>query len=173
MRSSRALLPRRFVYLVGALSGAKALSLVMLAECIARGISAIAAGDPGWSGVLGWAAAAALLRAGSAWATSVVATRAALDTKQRLRAQLADVLVSGTPRVGSSAALATRGLDDLDEYFTSVLPAITSVAVVPLVVIARVVFADWLSAVILVLTVPLIPVFMVLVGQYTKQKTDA
>jgi len=173
MRSSRALLPRRFVYLVGALSGAKALSLVMLAECIARGISAIAAGDPGWSGVLGWAAAAALLRAGSAWATSVVATRAALDTKQRLRAQLADVLVTGSPRVGSSAALATRGLDDLDEYFTSVLPAITSVAVVPLVVIARVVFADWLSAVILVLTVPLIPVFMVLVGQYTKERTDA
>ncbi len=171
MRSS--LLPRRYVYLVGVLSALKGLSLVVLAEAVARGIAAIALGDDAWRQVLVWGAAAGLLRAVAAWATSVVAARAAIGTKERLRARLADVLVSGSPRVGSSATLATRGLDELDEYFTSALPAITSVAVIPLLVIARVVFADWLSALILVLTVPLVPVFMVLVGQYTKQRTDA
>lgn len=173
MRAPAGLLSRRFIYLVGVLSGAKALALVLMAEAVARGVTAIAVGDPAWRDALVWGVAAALLRAAAGWATTVAAARAAIGTKEKLRQRLAEVLVAGSPRVGSSATLATRGLDDLDEYFTSVLPAVTAVAVIPLAVIARVVFADWLSAVILVLTIPLVPVFMVLVGQYTKEKTDA
>ncbi len=172
-RAPGSLIPRRFLYLVGVLSGVKALGLVLLAESIARGVAAVAVGDPGWRDALLWGVLAGLLRAGAAWATSVVATRAAIGTKESLRAGLADALVSGAPRVGSSATLATRGLDDLDDYFTSVLPAMTNVAVIPLLVGARILFADWLSAVVLIVTVPLVPIFMILVGQFTKERTDA
>ncbi len=172
-RAGLGLLPRRSVYLVGALSAVKALGLVLLAESIARGVAAVAVGDPAWRDALIWGVAAALLRAGAAWATQVAAARAAIGTKESLRARLADTLIGGTPRVGSSAALATRELDALDDFFGSVLPAITSVAVIPLLVGARILVSDWVSALIIVLTVPLIPLFMILVGQYTQQKTDA
>lgn len=168
-----ALIPRGALYLTGFLAAVKALGLVLLAESIARGVAAVAVGDPAWRDALLWGVAAALLRAGSAWATQVVAARAAIGTKERLRADLADALLGGSPKVGSSASLATRELDSLDDFFTSVVPAITAVAVIPLVIGARILLADWVSALIIVLTVPLIPVFMVLVGQYTQQKTDA
>ncbi len=172
-RAGLGLLPRRSVYLVGALSAVKALGLVLLAESIARGVAAVAVGDPAWRDALIWGVAAALLRAGAAWATQVAAARAAIGTKESLRARLADTLIGGNPRVGSSSALATRELDALDDFFGSVLPAITSVAVIPLLVGARILVADWVSALVIVLTVPLIPLFMILVGQYTQQKTDA
>lgn len=172
-RGSLSLIPRRFLYLVGVLSGVKALGLVLLAEAIARGVAAVAVGEPGWRDALILGVVAGLLRAAAGWAISVVSARAAIGTKESLRAELADSLLTGAPRVGSQAALATRGLDDLDDYFTSVLPSLMGVAVIPLLIGARILFADWLSAVVLIVTVPLIPIFMVLVGQYTKDRTDA
>ncbi|MGX5682154.1 thiol reductant ABC exporter subunit CydC [Schumannella luteola] len=168
-----ALVPRGATYVLGALAAVKALGLVFIAESVARGLASVAAGDGTWRDALILGVAAALLRAGAAWATQVAAARAAIGTKERVRAQLADALLAGSPKSGSAAVLATRELDALDDFFTSVLPAITSVAVVPLLVGARILFADWVSALIIVLTVPLIPVFMILVGKYTQERTDA
>ncbi len=166
------LIPRRSIYLIGLLAAVKALGLVLLAEAIARGVSAIASGGD-WRPALVLGFAAGLLRAGATWATSVAAAYAALDTKESIRARLADRLMDGTSQPGSMSTLATRGLDDLDEYFASVLPAMTGAAVIPLLVGIRILTADWLSALIVLLTVPLVPVFMVLVGQYTQVRTDA
>src|SRR5690606_17149360 len=75
-------------------------------------------------------------------------------------------------REGSVAVLATDGLDDLDDYFSQSLPAMIQAAVLPLVVGARILGADWLSALIIVLTIPLVPFFMVLIGKHTQEKTD-
>lgn len=163
----------RGVYLVGVLAAVTAASLVLLAEAIARGVASLATGDTGWRDALVWGVAAALLRAGAAWATQVVAARAAIGTKERVRSRLAETLLGGNPRAGSAAALATRQLDTLDDFYSRVVPAVASVAVIPLIIGARILFADWLSALILVLTVPLIPVFMILVGQYTQARTEA
>ncbi|MDO7882774.1 thiol reductant ABC exporter subunit CydC [Salinibacterium soli] len=168
-----ALVPRGATYVLGALAAVKALGLVLLAEAVARGVASLAAGDTAWRDALVLGVGAALLRAGAAWATQAAAARAAIGTKERVRAQLADALLGGAPRVGSSAALASRELDALDDFFTAVLPAITSVAVIPLLIGARILLADWVSALIIVLTVPLIPVFMILVGKYTQERTDA
>lgn len=167
-----ALIPRRSIYLIGLLSAVKAFGLVLLAEAIARGIAAIAAGDD-WRFALVLGLAAGLLRAGATWATAVAAARASLGTKELIRARLADLLMEGSAQPGSMTTLATRSLDDLDEYFAAVLPAMTSAAVIPVLVGVRIFAADWLSAVIVLLTVPLVPVFMVLVGQYTRVRTDA
>jgi ATP-binding cassette subfamily C protein CydCD len=73
---------------------------------------------------------------------------------------------------GSLALLATRSLDDIDDYFTAVIPALTASAVVPLVVGARILWSDWVSALIIVLTLPLVPVFMILIGQYTAERVE-
>src|SRR5699024_992245 len=58
-------------------------------------------------------------------------------------------------------------------YFTSVIPALTAGAVVPLVVGARILWSDWVRALIIVLTLPPVPLFMILIGQYTEERVEA
>jgi ATP-binding cassette subfamily C protein CydD len=74
-------------------------------------------------------------------------------------------------RPGEIAALATRGLDGLDGYFARYLPQLMLAALVPVAVLARVAAADWISAAIIAATLPLIPLFAVLVGAHTKART--
>src|SRR5262249_40646065 len=70
----------------------------------------------------------------------------------------------GGQRAGEITTLATRGLDGLDPYFARYLPQLVLAGLVPLAVVVRVAFADWISALIIMVTLPLIPVFTVLVG---------
>ncbi|WP_347754315.1 thiol reductant ABC exporter subunit CydC [Agrococcus sp. ProA11] len=168
--------PKGRVYALGMLAALRAGGLVLVAEAIARGIAALA--DGGLTaesirtivilGILG-----ALLRAGAEWSTSVLARRIATDVKRRIRGQLWRRIAAGEPRGGGTAVLAADGLDDLDDYYVQTIPAIIAAAVVPLLVGIRILGADWVSAVIIVLTVPLIPFFMVLIGKHTQQRTDA
>jgi thiol reductant ABC exporter CydD subunit len=72
-------------------------------------------------------------------------------------------------RTGELTVTATRGLDALDPYLSRYLPQLFLAAVVPAAVGARILLADWPSAVIVALTLPLVPLFMVLVGLATQQ----
>lgn len=163
------------VYLLGLLAALRAAGLVLVAEAIARGIGALAAGDLAAETtrlivVLG--IAGALLRAGAEWATSVVARRIATSVKQRIRGRLWRQIAAGDAAGGGTAVLAADGLDDLDDYYVQSLPSTIAAAVVPLLVGVRVLGADWLSAAIIVVTIPLIPFFMILIGRHTQQRTD-
>ncbi len=158
------------------LSALKALALVALAESIARGVVAVVSGDD----VAPWmllGAAAGLARGAVAWAIRVLTARAAVGTKQATRIALAERLLAPGGRAGASVGdvttLATHGLDDLDKYFATVLPALTGAAVVPIAVGLRVLSVDWVSALVLVLTVPLIPLFLALIGMHTQDRVDA
>jgi ATP-binding cassette subfamily C protein CydCD len=165
---------RPTLYLLGLISATKALSLVMLAGSLADGVVSVIGGTTAWHAAVLSGLLAAVLRAASTWAHRVVAARALVGAKERLRSRLAAHLVSrGTASVGASSTLVTRGLDDLDKYYTVFLPALVDAACVPLIIGARILFADWLSAVIIVLTVPLIPLFMVLIGMHTREKVSA
>jgi ATP-binding cassette subfamily C protein CydD len=116
-------------------------------------------------------------RAAAAWGGEVVALRAAATVKSQLRRALAARAMRLGPawlagqRTGEIAALATRGLDGLDVYFARYLPQLVLAVVVPVAVLARVAAADWISAVVIAVTLPLIPVFAVLVGWHTKAST--
>ena len=122
-------------------------------------------------------AATLLGRAALSWVAEVVAQRCSAAVKSELRMQFLDKIVALGPRwltgerSGELTTLATRGIDALDDYFSKYLPQLVLVGVVPLVVAARMLTADWLSAVIVVVTLPLIPIFMVLVGLTTKTAT--
>ncbi len=78
----------------------------------------------------------------------------------------------GPPRAGELATLATRGLDALDDYFARYLPQLVLAVLVPLAVLAVVARADWISALVIGLTLPLIPIFMALVGWHTQARTQ-
>jgi len=168
--------PLVLLALLGAL---KALGLILIADAIAAGVVGLIRADSGWHSAVVLGVAGALLRSGVAWGTQVVAERAMIGEKQRIRAELARRLVDdravqtdgGT--VGAMTALATRGLDELDKYYTVFLPALVSAATVPLLIGVRILAGDWLSAVVIVVTVPLIPVFMALIGMHTQERVAA
>ena len=163
----------RTLFVLGVFAALKAVGLVLLAEGVATGVVAVIdGGDPFDSVVL--ACAAGVLRAGASWATQVYATRAAIRAKSALRLSLVDRVLLGSPgSVGSLTSVGSVGLDELDNYYRVVLPSMVATAVVPLLVGLRILGADWVSALIVVLTVPLVPVFMALVGMHTKERADA
>jgi ATP-binding cassette, subfamily C, bacterial CydD len=113
----------------------------------------------------------------TAGGAEAAALRAAAAVKSQLRRALAAHTLRlgpawlGRQRPGEIAALATRGLDGLDTYFARYLPQLVLAVAVPVAVLARVAAADWLSAVIIAGTLPLIPLFAVLVGWHTKAAT--
>ncbi|WP_327709963.1 thiol reductant ABC exporter subunit CydD [Streptomyces sp. NBC_00464] len=122
--------------------------------------------------------AVALGRALVSWLTELAAYRAGAAVKSELRgrllaraAELGPDWLSGQ-RTGSLVALATRGIDALDDYFARYLPQLGLAVVVPVAVLARVVTEDWVSAAIIVVTLPLIPLFMILIGWATQSRMD-
>ncbi|MGW1072371.1 thiol reductant ABC exporter subunit CydD [Streptomyces sp. NPDC002537] len=120
--------------------------------------------------------AVAVGRAAVAWLTELTAHRASAAVKSELRTRLlARATRLGPDRqsgTGELATLATRGIDALDDYFARYLPQLGLAVVVPVAVLARIVSADWLSALVIVLTLPLIPLFMVLIGWATQSRMD-
>ena len=117
-------------------------------------------------------------RAVVAWGTEVVAGRAAPRVKSQLRSALLSRLLldpgaASGPGTGAVATLAGRGIDALDAYYSLYLPQVLLAVIVPLAVILALLAADWISGVIVAVTLPLIPVFMALVGATTRDRTDA
>lgn len=156
---------------LGALAVLGALGLVLVAEAVSRGIAAVVAGEPLENGALWIGVVGVTVRAVATWASQVAAARTASGIEGRLRLRLVEHVVAGPgERVGRAAILATRGLDDLDAYYRDFLPAIVGAACVPPLVGARILYADPLSAGIIVLCVPLVPVFMSLIGKHTAER---
>ncbi|WP_374225181.1 thiol reductant ABC exporter subunit CydD [Streptomyces sp. ISL-98] len=123
-------------------------------------------------------AGVALGRGLVAWLTELAAHRASAAVKSELRGRLLERAVELGPgwlsgqRVGSLVALATRGVDALDDYFSRYLPQLGLAVVVPVAVLARIVTEDWISAAVIVVTLPLIPIFMILIGWATQARMD-
>ncbi|GAB3601201.1 hypothetical protein GCM10027408_32880 [Microbacterium tumbae] len=168
--------PRRSLYALGVLAALRAFGLVLIAESVARGIGLLASGGSDAGAIrlivaIGLGGAA--LRAGAEWAASVHARRLASGVKSDLRGRLWRRIAAGDVSGGGTAVLAADGLDALDDYFVQTVPAVISSAVVPLIVGVRILGADLVSAVVIVLTVPLVPLFMILIGKHTQQRTDA
>lgn len=122
--------------------------------------------------------AVAVGRALVSWLTELAAHRASAAVKSELRGRFLDRAAALGPgwlsgqRTGSLVTLATRGVDALDDYFSRYLPQLGLAVVVPVAVLARIVSEDWVSAAIIVGTLPLIPLFMVLIGWATQSRTD-
>jgi len=110
-------------------------------------------------------------RAALAWAGEAIAQRISSGAKSDLRRRLLARAIDLGPRWASEArsgelvVLATRGLDALDGYFARYLPQIGLALIVPAVVVICLATADLVAAATVLLTAPLIPVFMVLIGR--------
>ncbi|MEV6875616.1 thiol reductant ABC exporter subunit CydD [Amycolatopsis sp. NPDC051128] len=165
---------RRALAVVGFLSFLNAAALVAQAFLLADVLAAIVgAGSGGRTAQLAALLALVATRASTGWAVRTVSVRAAATAQRELRAKAVDHALRLGPEWiarrghGELTALTTRGLDALDAYFREYLPALVTAAVVPLGAGAAILFADWPSGVIVALTVPLLPVFAILVGKFT------
>jgi ATP-binding cassette, subfamily C, bacterial CydD len=109
------------------------------------------------------------------WAQEVAAHRTAASVKTQLRRQLLTRVARLGPawltgqRSGELSTLAAQGLDALDAYFSRYLPQLVLSALIPAIVLARLLPADLVATATIVLTLPLIPVFMILVGLQTER----
>ncbi|HYN48872.1 MAG TPA: thiol reductant ABC exporter subunit CydD [Candidatus Nanopelagicales bacterium] len=161
---------------LGALSAGLA---VAQAALLARSISGAFLGGEGLPELgpsLVALAAVLAARAFLSWGAEIVAQRISGVVKSDLRRRLLARAVALGPRWASEARsgevvlLATRGLDALDGYFARYLPQLALAAIVPLVVVVCLATADLVAALTVALTVPLIPVFMVLVGRMSEAR---
>ncbi|MFI5528981.1 thiol reductant ABC exporter subunit CydD [Kitasatospora sp. NPDC051853] len=169
------------VFLAGSvlLGGVGALLTVAQASLIAEiVVRAFQRGEYGLTGPLLLLAATALGRALVAWLTELTAHRSVARVKSELRRRLLEHATAlgpahlSTRRTGELATLATRGIDALDDYFARYLPQLALAVVVPAVVLLRILGADLTSAAIIAGTLPLIPLFMVLIGMATQSRMD-
>ena len=98
--------------------------------------------------------------------------------RRRLRAGAVDAVLEMAPsalaeeRAGELVTVLARGLDALDGYFSGYLPQLVAALTVPIALVAWTAPHDLVSAVILAVTVPLVPVFMALVGLATRDRTE-
>ena len=119
-----------------------------------------------------------VLRGAFAWGMEIAGRRAAWDVLSELRMALVERRLRTQPIAvdggdsGELAAAAVQGVEGLEGYFARYLPQAVLASVVPLMVIAWVVFVDIEAALIMALTLPLVPVFMWLIGRYTEQRTN-
>ncbi|MFM8155937.1 MAG: thiol reductant ABC exporter subunit CydD [Actinomycetes bacterium] len=151
---------------------AKALSGVIV-EVTANGLTLTDVG-----GLVLAVAALMVARAVLTWATEIAAFRSSAAVKEELRtAALAHALAlgpngpAGTDPAGVTT-LVTRGVDALDAYFARYLPQLVLAVIVPVTVLLTLLGQDILSTVIVAITIPLIPLFMILIGMYTKSRVD-
>ncbi|AJQ89912.1 ABC transporter [Propionibacterium freudenreichii subsp. freudenreichii] len=115
-------------------------------------------------------------RAGLNWLNQWLAHRASAAVKSQLRtdvmtARLARPTDASTP-TGTLITLVTQGLDSLDGYFSKYLPQLMMAVGVPLVVGVAILTQDLESTIIIAITVPLIPLFMALIGMATQKQVD-
>lgn len=116
-----------------------------------------------------------LARAFLVFVREMAAQRAAIHAKAVMRQRLFDHLLHLGPaylrgeRTGELIATATEGIDRLDAYVARYLPQRFLGVGIPLLVVVVIAWFDWISALLLVISVPIILLLMILIGSYTKQ----
>jgi len=172
---------RGFIGLAVVLGAITAVLVILQARLLADVIVRVTSEGASWIDVRDSVVLIAAIfggRALVAWLAEVAAVRASARAKQQLRtAALEKVLALGPAGPGSTdpggtATLITRGVDALDGYYARYLPQLVLAVIVPIAVLLTVLDQDILSAVIIAVTLPLIPVFMALIGMYTKTQVD-
>jgi ATP-binding cassette subfamily C protein CydCD len=161
-----------------ALGVATAALAVAQAWLLAVAISSAFRGEAGlaalWPTLIPLAAVFAS-RAVIAWAQEFVARLCSAAIKSELRMRLLAAAATPAPGrenrpSGEIVALATRGLDALDNYFARYVPQMALAAIVPLVVVACLLASDVLAGITVLVTLPIIPLFMALIGSMTVRR---
>ena len=147
---------------------------VLLARVAARSFGGASLGEVAWP--IGLLLAVVAARAAAAWGFEVAGRRAAAGVISQLRLDLVESRLRAQPTAldgAESAEIATAavgGVDALETTFARYLPQLVLAVVVPIAVLALAASVDPLAAGTMLLTLPLVPLFMWLVGRYTERR---
>ncbi len=167
---------RSFLTIGAGVALADTIAIVGFAWYVTRAITRVIDGAPSSeiATSVGAIVGFVIMRALLAWATEATGARGAARAKSELRRGILDAI----PRLGAdwlahrnSAALTTmlgHGLDALDAYFARYLPQLIRTLITVPLLIVTVFWHDWLSGVTLIVTLPIVPLFMVLIGRATR-----
>lgn len=157
-------------------------ALLVLAQAllISAALSPVVSGTASltdvWPFIVGIAAVFAC-RALIVAAREAVSTRAAAATVRELRGRVVDASVTLGPRWraakgAETTTLLSTGLEDLRPYFVSFLPQLVLVCTVTPAALGVILLLDFWSALIALLVIPLIPIFMILIGRFTQAASE-
>ena len=110
-------------------------------------------------------------------AREAVSTRAAAAAVRELRGRVVDASVTLGPRWratkgAETTTLLSTGLEDLRPYFVSFLPQLVLVCTVTPAALGVILLLDFWSALTALLVIPLIPIFMILIGRFTQAASE-
>ena len=169
---------RRALTLV--VAGSLAGGLLSVAQAFSVGSLIVAlVQDPAgasWHPAAWWLAILTLLRALTGYIVDVSASKAAgqVSTALRQRVVSAAVRMEATElsrhRTGELTLLGTRGMAAIEPYLTRYLPSMVAAAALPMATLATILWLDWVSGLIVAVTLPLMPVFAVLIGMTTRDR---
>lgn len=172
--------PLAGVTAAGVASGGLLVAQAFAVAALVTGLFAGAAGQ-GWGAAQTAAVALGAVTTGRAitsWVVDVLAARASAVVTTRLRRRILAAALSLGPaalsrqRSGDLALLSTRGVAAVDPYLTRYLPSLLLAATVPVLTVLAIATQDLWSAVIVVATLPLVPVFAVLIGLSTRDRAQ-
>ena len=171
---------RRYIAITALLGGATAVLVVVQAVLISRSVSPVVASRAALGTValpVGLLALVMAARAAVLYVQEALAHRAATRTIIELRRRVLEHAAALGPRWAAehgsdTATLLTRGLNDLEPYFTRYLPQLLLAATVTPLTGLILLVEDLPSAVAVACTIPLIPVFMILIGRLTQHHSE-
>ena len=166
---------RRPVAALGAIGVVQGLATIGLAFALTNLVVTVVEGrevvTPGaW--LVGLFTVRALLAMANELVGSWAGLRVSTVLRERLIAAWMERDADSRPEAGRAQALATQGMTSIEPYVARYLPALVSGAFLPLLAIGTLLLVDWPSALIVALTVPLLPVFAVLIGHTTEKSTQ-
>ena len=172
---------RGFFVAIAAIGVAQTLVIVAFAWLVTRAITGVIDGIPAaeLTGILTALAGVIVLRAALLWAREIVCARASARVEAQLRAQLVTAIAALGPEwlaqrnTARLAVIAGRGLEVLDAYFARYLPQLVLTVIATPILVAVMWWQDWISGLTVILTIPLIPLFMVLIGLATRAVQNA
>lgn len=157
---------------VGVLSGAATIGTAFALTAL---VVAVVSGDPLGTPV-GWLVGLFAVRALLAGLTERVAAWAGVAVSNSLRSALlrrwSTLDADSRPEPAAAVSLATTGATTVEPYAARFLPTLVTASVVPVLAVATLVVVDWPSAVVVMLTVPLLPLFAALIGRATADETS-
>lgn len=134
-------------------------------------------GLDGRQGLLALLMAVILLRGGLAWMEESFALSLGGEVQQSLRRRLLEKIDAMGPvkmrsqKYGELMTMLTEGLDTLETYYQKYMPQLFKSAVLPIAFLVIIFPLDWQTGLLMAITAPLVPVFMALIGQWTRSHT--
>ena len=167
---------RSFLAFGGVIGFAQTLVIVVFAWLLSQAITRAIDGAPldEIARIIGALAGVIVVRAILVWLQELVATRGAAQVKSQLRRGVMSAIARRGPDwlAGAQAArvttVTTTGLDALDNYFARYLPQLILTVIATPILLIAVLMNDLLSGITMIIVLPLIPVFMILIGWATR-----